>query len=166
MICRASRIAHRLASVAVSVKLQCCTPKRRDSSAATQAASWVGSMVVAPPASPYRRVRAAWTATGEWPAIAPVSPRQKSMNSLPSMSISRAPDAAAMYTGNPPAHIRIQVIGTPPSRWPPEELNASQDPGKFARYSVCSRLISSVSRLRSMVTGPAAASSDIGHTSC
>jgi hypothetical protein len=68
-----------LASVAVRVKLQCVGPKRRASSAATQAASSVGSMVVAPPRSAYRRAIAVCTGSGEWPAIAPVSPRQKSM---------------------------------------------------------------------------------------
>ncbi len=99
MICRASRRAQRFASVAVSVKLQRVTPNRRVSSAATQAASSVGSIVVAPPASPKRRVSAACTATGECPAMAPVSPRQKSMNSLPSRSMSRAPDAAAWKIG-------------------------------------------------------------------
>ncbi len=95
MACLASRIAHRLASVAVSVKLQYAAPKRLVSSAATQAASRVGSMVVAPPSSPYLRATAACTGTGECPAIAPVSPRQKSMNSRPSMSVSLAPDAVA-----------------------------------------------------------------------
>ena len=95
MSCRASLIAHRFASVAVSVKLQRAGPKRRASSVATQPASLVGSIVAAPPSSPYRRATAATVAAGEWPAMAPVSPRQKSMNVFPSMSESRAPRASA-----------------------------------------------------------------------
>jgi hypothetical protein len=77
------------------VKLQDTAPKRLVSSAATQAASCVGSIVVAPPSSPYLRATAACTAAGECPAMAPVSPRQKSMNSWPSRSVSLAPAAVA-----------------------------------------------------------------------
>jgi hypothetical protein len=92
---RSSRIAHRLASVAVSVKLHAGTPKRLLSWSPTTAASSVGSIVVAPPSSPSRRVTASTTGVGEWPAIAPVSPRQKSTYWWPSMSVSRAPRAPA-----------------------------------------------------------------------
>jgi hypothetical protein len=67
-----------LASVAVSAKLQSGTPKRRPSSSPTQAASAVGSMSVAPPSSRSRRSTAATVAGGECPAIAPVSPSEKS----------------------------------------------------------------------------------------
>ena len=129
MSCRASRIAHRLASVADRVKLQRVGPNRRVSSAPTHAASWVGSMVTGPPSSPYSRATASRTGPGECPAIAPVSPRQKSMNSLPSMSVSRAPRAVATYGGNPPGYISIQVIGTPPSRLSPAAANACRDDG-------------------------------------
>jgi len=115
------------------VKLQRGTVKRRVSSAATHAASGVGSMVVAPPSPAYRRDTAACTAAGECPAIAAVSPRQKSMNSWPSRSVSRAPEAVAWKSGNPPGHIRIQVIGTPPSRCLPAAANASPEAGKLAR---------------------------------
>ena len=114
---RSSRMAHRLASVAVSVKLQAGTPKRRASSAPAIAASSVGSMVVAPPSSDSRRVTASTTGAGEWPPIAPVSPRQKSTYSCPSMSVIRAPRARSTWTGNPPAVLFIQVIGTRPNRW-------------------------------------------------
>ena len=62
------------------------------------------------------------------------------------MSVSRAPRAAAWYTGNPPGHIRIQVIGTPPSRWPPAPANAARDRGKFSAYDSRSRLTSAASR--------------------
>jgi hypothetical protein len=48
------------------------------------------------------------------------------------MSLSRAPRAVAWYTGNPPAHIRIQVIGTPPSRCPAALAKAAWDRGKLA----------------------------------
>ena len=77
MTARTSRIAHRFASVAVSVKLQAGTPKRRASSAPTQAASSVGSIAVSPPLV-MRRCDRVDPAAGECPAIAPVSPRQKS----------------------------------------------------------------------------------------
>ena len=66
-------------------------PKRRASSAPTQAASSVGSITV----SPARPEIAAIVGSGEWPAIAPVSPRQKSAYSLPSTSVTRAPRASA-----------------------------------------------------------------------
>jgi hypothetical protein len=72
------------------------------------------------------------TGAGECPAIAPVSPRQKSISSWPSMSVSRAPRAVAWYTGKPPAHIRIQVIGTPPSRCSPAPSKAALDLGNSA----------------------------------
>ena len=71
-------MAQRLASVAVRLKLQRATPKRRASSAPTQAASVVGSMAVAPPASAKRRRTAATVGAGEWPAMAAVSPRHRS----------------------------------------------------------------------------------------
>jgi hypothetical protein len=105
-----------LASVAVSAKLQYGRPNRRASSSPTTAASSVGSMVLAPPRPASRRVTASTTAAGEWPAIAPVSPRQKSTYSWPSMSVTRAPRAPATYTGKPPAVLFIQVIGTRPKR--------------------------------------------------
>ncbi|HLQ53181.1 MAG TPA: hypothetical protein VK162_02785 [Streptosporangiaceae bacterium] len=111
----------------MSVKLQRAGPKRRARSAATQPASSVGSIVDAPPSSPYRRVTAATVAAGEWPAMAPVSPRQKSMKALPSMSVSRAPWASAKQMGNPPGHMRIQVIGTPPRRFVPPVPKACPD---------------------------------------
>ncbi|GIF74931.1 hypothetical protein Asi02nite_44490 [Asanoa siamensis] len=78
MTARSSRIAQRLASVAVSVKLQRGTPNRRASSAPTQAASSDGSMVARPPPAASRSVTAATTGAGECPAIAAVSPSEKS----------------------------------------------------------------------------------------
>ncbi|MFF4120000.1 hypothetical protein [Streptomyces sp. NPDC001714] len=65
MTARASRIAQRLASVAVSEKLQRASPKRRVSSAPAHSASSVGSMAVAPPSSANRRCTASVTAAGE-----------------------------------------------------------------------------------------------------
>src|SRR5690242_11296826 len=62
------------------------------------------------------------------------------------MSLSRAPCAAAWYTGNPPGHIRIQVIGTPPSRCRPALSKAALDRGKFTAYVSRSRLTSAASR--------------------
>jgi hypothetical protein len=73
------------------------------------------------------------TGAGECPAIAPMSPRQKSISSWPSMSRSRALRAVAWYTGNPPAHIRIQVIGTPPSRCLPAVAKAAPGPREVRR---------------------------------
>ena len=76
MIRRASRIEKRLASVAVIVNCQSGSPNRRVSSSPAAIASSVGSMWVIP-----RRIwrsTAAIVGAGPWPAIAPVSPRQKS----------------------------------------------------------------------------------------
>ncbi len=80
-----------MASVAVSENCQNGTPKRRASSWPTQAASSVGSIVVMPARSRIARI----VGSGEWPAIAPVSPRQKSAYSLPSTSSTLAPWASA-----------------------------------------------------------------------
>ena len=97
--------------MAVSANCQNGSPKRRASSSPTQAASSVGSIAVEP--------RAAWAATacttgsGAWPAIAPVSPRQRSTYSWPSTSTTRAPFASWTKTGKPPAQRAIQLIGTP-----------------------------------------------------
>ena len=49
--------------------------------------------------------------------MAPVSPRQKSTSSWPSMVVTRAPDARSRNSGKPPAVLAIHVIGTPPNRW-------------------------------------------------
>ncbi|MFT3865537.1 MAG: hypothetical protein QM729_14805 [Solirubrobacterales bacterium] len=51
-------------------------PKRRVISSPTGPASSLGSIVVIPRSS--RACAAATVGAGEWPAIAPVSPRQKS----------------------------------------------------------------------------------------
>ena len=93
MTWRASRTAKRLASVAVSASCQYCRPKRRESSPATQSESSVGSIVVMPRAA--CAAMAAAGPSGEWPVIAPVSPRQKSMYSCPSTQVNRAPCASA-----------------------------------------------------------------------
>ena len=76
MICRASRIEKRLASVAVIANCQYVGPKRRWSSSPTHAASSVGSMWVIPRG--IWRSTAAIVAGAPWPAIAPVSPRHRS----------------------------------------------------------------------------------------
>ena len=49
------------------------------------------------------------------------------------MSVSRAPRAVSRYSGKPPDHIRIHVMGTPPSRWDAEAVNAAADLGFAAR---------------------------------
>ncbi len=56
---------------------------------------------------------AAATGPGEWPNIEPVSPRQKSAYSLPSMSRSDAPRADSTTNGKGIDQSRIQCIGTP-----------------------------------------------------
>ena len=95
MSIRATRSAARLASVAVSVNSQRANPKRRVSSSPTHAASSVGSIVVIP-----RGARnASSTGAGACPAIAPVSPRQRSTNSIPSSQTTRLPRASATATG-------------------------------------------------------------------
>ncbi len=83
------RIIQRFASVAVSANCQYGTPKRRASSALTHAASSVGSIVVMPSICAMALI----VGSGEWPAIAPVSPRQKSAYSWPSTSTIVAPRA-------------------------------------------------------------------------
>ena len=98
VICRASRIANRFASVAVSANCQRGSPKRRASSSATSSASSLGSMRVIPRAACSATART--VGSGEWPAIAPVSPRQKSTYSIPSTSRKRAPCASAAKTGS------------------------------------------------------------------
>lgn len=76
MISRQSRSAKRFASVAVRLNCQCVSPKRRVISSPSGPASSLGSIVVIPFA--IRAAAAATVGAGEWPAIAPVSPRQKS----------------------------------------------------------------------------------------
>ena len=126
---RAIRIANLFASVAVSVNDQRRSPNRRDSSSPTQAASSVGSIVVAPPRLPRRWATAATVAGGECPAIAPVSPRQKSTYWMPSTSVMRLPCACSACSGNPPGHLAIHVIGTPPSRLLSARSNAASERG-------------------------------------
>ena len=93
------------------VNCQSGSPNRRPSSSPAQIASSVGSMWVMP-----RRIwrsTAAIVGDGPWPAIAPVSPRQKSVYSWPSTQRKRAPDASSTNSGNGDAHSTIQFIGTP-----------------------------------------------------
>jgi hypothetical protein len=85
------RSSHRFASVAVSANCHSGRPKRRPSSSPTQAASSVGNIVVMPACSRSTAI----VSGGECPAIAPVSPRQKSAYSLPSTSTTLAPCASA-----------------------------------------------------------------------
>ena len=59
---------------------------------------------------------AAVTCGRAWPTIAPVSPRQKSMNSLPSISVNLAPLADSKVMGKEPGQRVIHAIGTPAKR--------------------------------------------------
>ncbi len=84
-------MTNRFASVAVRVNCQYRSPNRRRSSSPAMAASSVGSMWVIP-----RRIwrsTARMVASGPCPAMAPVSPRQKSTYSWPSTSVKWAPEA-------------------------------------------------------------------------
>jgi hypothetical protein len=107
-----------LASVAVSANDQRATPNRRASSAPASAASSVGIITDSPPRPAARRSIARSTGVGEWPAMAAVSPSEKSAYSSPSTSVTRAPDARSRYSRNPPAAMFIQVIGTRPNSEP------------------------------------------------
>src|SRR5664279_720834 len=92
---------------------------------------------------------AATTASGEWPAMAPVSPRAKSTYSRPSTSVTRAPLARARARGNPPAQFAIQVMGTPVNRCS-ARANWPNDPGCSSRYRLRSAVSNEVSWDRSM----------------
>jgi hypothetical protein len=94
---RAIRIANRLASVAVRANCQYGRPKRLAISSPTHSASSLGSMSVIPRAACPAIART--VGSGEWPVIAPVSPRQKSTYSWPSASRKRAPCASVANTG-------------------------------------------------------------------
>jgi len=94
---RASRIENRFASVAVSANCQRGRPNRRVSSSPTHSAASLGSISVIPRAACSATART--TGSGEWPVIAPVSPRQRSTYSRPSTSRKRAPHASSANTG-------------------------------------------------------------------
>src|SRR5262249_21503248 len=99
------------------------------SSAATQPASSVGSIVVSPPSSAMRRGMAATVAAGGGPGLAPGAPRQEAGSVVASRAGRRAPPGRREDKGEPPGHIRIQVIGTPPSRLAAPSANAFRDAG-------------------------------------
>src|ERR1700737_1250134 len=137
------RMAKRLASVAGRVNCHWGRPKRRVISCPAQTASSVGSMKVTP-----RRVCSvtAWTVgAGACPAIAPVSPRQKSTYVCPSISTTRAPSAATTNGGIRLAQRTIQFIGTPAS-------NDSRARPLRATDFGCSRLKRSSSRASRLAT--------------
>jgi len=114
VIWRALRITNLLASVAERLTCQLRRPKRRCISSPTEIASSVGSIAVIPEAS--LPVTAATVGGGEWPVIAPVSPRQRSgVDAVVDVGVTSAPDAEATNTGNAPGHRVIQFIGTPES---------------------------------------------------
>ena len=77
--------------MAETVNCQSGKPNRLANSAETIAASAVGNMAVIP--LPACSRIAATVASGEWPVIEPVSPKQKSIYELPSTSVKRAPFA-------------------------------------------------------------------------
>ena len=89
------------------------------------------------------------TAGRAWPAIAPVSPRQKSTYSRPSTSTKCPPDAESNTSGNAPGHRVIHAIGTPPSRWEPPAATAAEA-GCVVTNRCSSSARRTASRVRSM----------------
>ena len=67
----------------------------------------------------------------------------------PSRSVTRLPAARSRKIGNPPAHLAIQVIGTPPTRCSAATAAAAADRGRAAAKAPRSRSSSVVSRVRS-----------------
>src|SRR5262245_2604753 len=153
------RSAKRFASVAVSANCQNGSPKRRASSSPTQAASSVGSIAVEPRAA---CAAIAWTTgSGACPAIAPVSPRQKSMYSRPSTSTTRAPFASCTKTGKSPAQRAIQLIGTPNRSEERERSLSSSERGWLLRNASPSSSSRAASRSRSIATSGRPAASTV-----
>ena len=148
MIWRAIRTTNRFASVAESVNCQSRRPKRRCISSPTSAASGVGSIAVIPLAT--RSWTAATVGGGEWPVIAPVSPRQRSAYTLPSTSVTSAPEADSKNTGNAPGHRVIQFIGTPESSDASARAWSSRERGCASANRSRSRANSSAIRDRSI----------------
>src|SRR5918995_1424159 len=79
------------------------------------------------------------TGFGEWPNIEPVSPRQKSSNSLPSISAIVAPLARSTRIGNGVGQSFIQCIGTPPKKPGSPLPKARAELGRALRYAAASR---------------------------
>lgn len=116
MTARASRMDQRLASVAVSEKLQRARPKRRVSSAPTHSASSVGSIAVAPPSSANRLRTASATTAGEWRPSHPCL--RGEVDVLVAVDVGDAgATRGVQVAGNAPAVLFIHVIGTRPKRW-------------------------------------------------
>src|SRR3972149_4850599 len=83
--------------------------------------------------------------------MAPVSPRQKSTYALPSTSRKLAPCADSTKTGNGPAHLAIQFMGTPPGSERRARSWSARDRGCPATKRRSSRAIRSGRRERSRV---------------
>ena len=94
--------------------------------------------------------------------MAPVSPRAKSTYVWPSRSLTRAPRARSRYSGKPPDHLTIQVIGTPPNNEPCAAANAAALRGLAVTNVSRSRARTAVSRSRSR--GAMAERSRLGKT--
>ena len=112
---RAIRSAQRLASVAVSENCQRGQPEAaRSARSPTQAASAVGSIVVMPPAAcaldRARRRRRRVPGHGAGVAEAEVD-----VGVAVDVGDARRPWPRSKNSGKPPAHIVIQLIGTPPN---------------------------------------------------
>jgi len=149
---RARRSTKRLASVADSVNCQAGIPNRLRNCSPAATPSSLGSIVVRPRAA--SRAIAATVAAGACPVIAPVSPRQKSVYSIPSTSISLAPSASETQIGKSPGQRVIQFIGTPDSSGPPACSPSSRERGCSLLKRVRSRSIRAQTRVGSIVIRP------------
>ena len=93
-----------------------------------------------------------WTAetvaAGEWPVIAPVSPRQRSTYRWPSTSKISAPRASRTKGGKAPAHLTIQFMGTPPSSDFRARSKRAADLGRSEMNFFCSDCIKEERRSR------------------
>src|SRR5215469_4889586 len=136
----------RLASVAVSANCQNGKPKRLCNSSPTQTESSLGSIEVIPRASCCRTAET--VAAGEWPVIAPVSPRQRSTYRWSSTSKISAPRASRTKGGKAPAHLTIQFMGTPPSSDFRERSKRAADLGRSEMNFFCSDCIKEERRSR------------------
>src|SRR3954464_8067381 len=68
---------------------------------------------------------------------------------MPSTSVKCAPDALATWTGKPPGHLLIQLIGTPPGSTALARSKSARERGCPAAKESCSAAISSARCARS-----------------
>ena len=119
------RSSQRLASVAVSENCHSGTPKRRPSSSPTQAASSVGSIVVMPGRLAQRRHRRLRRVPGHRAGVA-----EAEVHVLVAVDVDQARAARlGEVDRGAPAHVVIQLIGTPASSEPRARSCSSRERG-------------------------------------